>query len=239
MFKWSAMPQPLKPLHPDGRPYYPDEVWRQLRLSSKSHWDVPVRVNGVAVHFLVSHPTPPVFDGSEDRNGCRNHDEIRFWLDYITGGSYVVDDQGRTGGLLAGRRFIIAGDLNADPYDGDGRHEVVERLLQSPLTAEEPVPSSDGAVVAAAEQQGANASHRGDASHDTGDFSDRSPGNLRADYVLPGGGLRVLGCGVFWPRRDELPPEASAWPEVSDHHPVWVDVAAPAANSSGPGGYRR
>ena len=35
------------------------------------------------VHFLVSHPTPPVFDGPEDRNGKRNFDEIRFWADYV------------------------------------------------------------------------------------------------------------------------------------------------------------
>ena len=27
--------------------------------------------------YLCSHPTPPVFDGPEDRNGRRNHDEIR------------------------------------------------------------------------------------------------------------------------------------------------------------------
>ena len=44
----------------------------------------PIRIEGETVHFLVSHPTPPVFDGPEDRNGTRNHDEIRFWADYIT-----------------------------------------------------------------------------------------------------------------------------------------------------------
>ena len=37
-----------------------------FRLSSKSHWDVPLRVGGEVVHFLVSHPTPPVFDGPDD-----------------------------------------------------------------------------------------------------------------------------------------------------------------------------
>ena len=54
-----------------------------FRLSSKSHWDVPIRIGRETVHFLVSHPTPPVFDGPEDRNGTRNHDEIRFWADYV------------------------------------------------------------------------------------------------------------------------------------------------------------
>ncbi len=54
-----------------------------LRLSSKSHWDIPLQIGGAIVHVLTAHPTPPVFDGPEDRNGCRNHDEIRLWSDYI------------------------------------------------------------------------------------------------------------------------------------------------------------
>ena len=79
LFKWKDMPGNLIPT-----PFYsPDEV-EILRLSSKSHWDVPILIGGKTVHFLVSHPTPPVFDGPEDRNGRRNHDEIRFWADYIS-----------------------------------------------------------------------------------------------------------------------------------------------------------
>src|SRR5919109_3319280 len=80
LFRWNDMPGNLIPT-----PFYsPDEV-AVLRLSSKSHWDLPIRVpGGGRVHFLVSHPTPPVFDGPEDRNGRRNHDEIRFWADYIS-----------------------------------------------------------------------------------------------------------------------------------------------------------
>ena len=81
LFKWKDMPGNLIPT-----PFYsPDEV-EILRLSSKSHWDVPIRIGRKTVHFLVSHPTPPVFDGPEDRNGRRNNDEIRFWADYISPG---------------------------------------------------------------------------------------------------------------------------------------------------------
>ena len=71
-----------------------------MRLSSKSHWDVPVTVGAHTVHVLASHPTPPTFDGPEDRNGRRNHDEIRFWADYISSlrSGYIVDDAGRRGG---------------------------------------------------------------------------------------------------------------------------------------------
>ena len=76
-FRWKDMPGALLP--PGW--YSPDEL-DVFRLSSKSHWDLPIRVGRhKTVHFLVSHPTPPVFDGPEDRNGRRNHDEIRLWAD--------------------------------------------------------------------------------------------------------------------------------------------------------------
>ena len=81
--------------------YYSAEEIEVLRLSSKSHWDVPINVNGEIIHVLASHPTAPVFDGEEDKNGKRNHDEIRFWSDYVTpgNGDYIYDDNGGTGGF--------------------------------------------------------------------------------------------------------------------------------------------
>lgn len=42
---------------------YTGEQAGQLRLSSESHWDVPVRIGTKTVHVLASHPTPPTFDG--------------------------------------------------------------------------------------------------------------------------------------------------------------------------------
>ena len=73
-----------------NKPYYSDAAVAILRLSSKSFWDVPVEIPASAaspawtLHLLCSHPTPPVFDGPEDRNGHRNHDEIRLLADYIS-----------------------------------------------------------------------------------------------------------------------------------------------------------
>ncbi|MDF1714811.1 MAG: endonuclease/exonuclease/phosphatase family protein, partial [Akkermansiaceae bacterium] len=106
---WRDMPGNLIP---PG--FYTADEQEVLRVSSKSHWDVPIEVLGTRFHFLVSHPTPPVFDGPEDRNGRRNHDEIRLWADYLTAGS--ADYLG--GGLDEGERFVIAGDQNADPTRG-------------------------------------------------------------------------------------------------------------------------
>jgi 3-phytase/alkaline phosphatase D len=127
-FPWSALPSAQRPLNPDGSSFYPDDIWKQLRLSSKSHWDLMIDVNGHDLHFLVHHPTPPVFDGPENRNGKRNFDENCFWIGYVSRGDndYIVDDKGRTGGLDQGALFVIAGDLNADPLDGDSISGVSE-----------------------------------------------------------------------------------------------------------------
>ncbi|CAN5340629.1 hypothetical protein BH24ACT12_BH24ACT12_22990 [soil metagenome] len=88
-FRWADMPGALLPDKldtPEPADWYSPEELEVFRLSSKNHVDVPVIVNGRAVHVLASHPTPPGFDGPEDRNGKRNHDEIRFWADYVSPG---------------------------------------------------------------------------------------------------------------------------------------------------------
>ncbi|MDO9456001.1 endonuclease/exonuclease/phosphatase family protein [Nocardioides sp.] len=224
-FRWADMPGNLIPTD-----FYSPEEQAALRLSSKSHWDVPIKVGRKTVHFLVSHPTPPTFDGPEDRNGRRNHDEIRFWADYVSGGRaarYVYDDRGRRGGLDRDASFVIAGDQNADPLDGDSVAAAVDQLLDHPRIID-PQPTSAGGPEAAARQAGANTTHRGDPRYDTADFSDNpAPGNLRADYVLPSRrGLRVRDAGVFWPvPADPLSRLTGEFPfPSSDHRTVWVDV---------------
>ena len=76
-----------------------------LRLSSKTHVDVPVATSAGTLHILASHPTPPVFDGPEDRNGRRNHDEIRLFADYVDPdrSAYLVDDRGGRAGCRTAR----------------------------------------------------------------------------------------------------------------------------------------
>ena len=203
-FLWHQMPGALEPAE-DGQPYYPREQWKALRLSSKSHWDVPIRAGDQTIHFLVCHPTPPVFDGKEDRNGCRNHDEIRLWADYVTGGeraAYLRDDQGRMGGLKEGASFVIAGDLNADPNQGDSRQGAIHQLLQHPAVHAVAPKSSNGQSTTAL-------------------FGSR---RYRVDYVLPSKGLPLIGSGVFWPASDAPGAKAVA---ASDHRPVWIDIRLP------------
>ena len=228
-FRWKDMPGARLPVRPDGASFYSGEALSVLRLSSKSHWDVPVRIGGAVVHLLASHPTPPVFDGPEDRNGARNADEIRFWADYVSGADWIRDDAGGRGGLAGGAHFVIAGDLNADPADGESVPGAARQLTGHPLVNATVAPASEGGAAAAAAQGGANAGQHGDPRFDTADFRDEAPGNLRVDYVLPSVGLEITGAGVFWPAEGE--PGADLI-DASDHRLVWIDVAVPATDSA-------
>ena len=223
LFKWADMPDARVPLNPDGSSYYPEAIWKELRLSSKNHWDIEITIENQAVHFLVSHPTPPVFDGPEDRNGVRNHDEIRLWADYVNPqrSAYIYDDTGVDGGLPGNSKFVIAGDLNADPFDGDSSAKAILQLLENPKLDASCVPLSEGAEEASREQGGKNLEHQGNPASDTGDFNDKYTGNMRIDYVLPSATLNVSGCGVFWPASGQPGHNLT---DVSDHHLVWLDV---------------
>lgn len=215
---WRDMPDALIPTD-----WYSAQAIEVLRLSSKNHVDVPVQVGAETLHLLVSHPTPPSFDGDEDRNGRRNHDEVRFWVDYITSGpraAYITDDRGVEGGLDAEAKFVVLGDLNSDPFDGDSRNEALKALLAHPRV-QDTSPSSAGAAKASESDGQANTSHAGDAALDTADFSDGRVGNLRVDYVLPSTNTVVVDSGVFWPAPGDVNADLA---DVSDHHLVWVDV---------------
>jgi len=231
-FLWQSMPGALLPDDPAttaSADWYSAEMLGQFPLSSKSHWDVPVHIGGRTIHVLASHPTPPVFDGPEDRNGRRNRDEIRFWADYIgpaAASAYIRDDLGKSAGIAENASFVILGDMNSDPSDGQGQAGI-GRLLASARILSQPIPASAGARQQATSQGGANAGQHGNPAYDTLDAADQpGPGNLRTDYVLPSTDLPIHAAGVYWPRR-----EAPTFRLVgvhpfpsSDHRLVWVDV---------------
>lgn len=235
-FLWKDMPGAVLPddlTTPSPEDWFTPEELDVVRLSSKSHWDVPVQVGKTTLHVLASHPTPPTFDGAEDRNGRRNHDEIRFWADYITPSEsgYIVDDAGTRGGIDGGEPFVILGDQNADPLDGDSYDDAILQLLDH-RRIDDPLPTSPGAVEAADVQGGANLTHEGDPAYDTADFADGAPGNLRADYVLPSRArLQATDAGVFWPTTsDPLSALTGSFPfPSSDHRLVWLDLRIPGA----------
>lgn len=238
LFLWKDMPGAMLPDDPNTPApadwYSPAEL-DVFRVSSKSHWDIPIHIDHKVVHFLVSHPTPPVFDGPEDRNGTRNFDEIRFWADYIlpSRSAYIYDDRGTYGGMEPGAMFVIAGDQNSDPFDGDSIPGSIQQLLDHPLVNTKATPSSEGGPEQTALQGGANLAHQSDPAFDTADFADGAPGNLRADYVLPKKNLSIVDAAVFWPTTDDpLFPLVGVFPfPSSDHRLVWIDVRVPGTHS--------
>lgn len=212
-FKWQDMPDAQLTVKPSGEPWYSDEAWDVFRLSSKSHWDVPVNVNGEWVHILAMHPTPPVFDGEEDRNGKRNQDEIRLFADYIDSEQtpYLYDDKGRKGHLPKHSRFVLVGDFNAADIGPRYRAHAIEQLTESPLVNNSVIPTSTG----------------GDES-DEAEYSQRYTAywGARADYVLPSQyGFEPVGAGVFWPSKaDEKYRLVESREASSDHRLVWMDL---------------
>ncbi|MDP5053064.1 MAG: endonuclease/exonuclease/phosphatase family protein [Congregibacter sp.] len=216
LFKWKDMPDNLMANMRTqyNELWYPEAVQAQLRLSSKSHWDIPVRINGNIVHVLASHPTPPVFDGPEDRNGRRNHDEIRFWADYISAGdqaAYIYDDQGKSGGL-SDERFVVVGDLNASLEEGDARREGIAALLSHNKVRRGLLPTSDGG--------------RANLADSTFSPAHTASWGMRSDYVIPSKkGWRVIDAGVFWPTpKDPLWRLVKKRSSSSDHRLVWMDL---------------
>ncbi|MCQ8888221.1 endonuclease/exonuclease/phosphatase family protein [Pseudoalteromonas carrageenovora] len=211
-FKYKDMPNAQMPTDPKtGENWYNKNEWQALRLSSKSFWDLPVKVNNKTVHVLASHPTPPVFDGDEDRNGKRNHDEVRLIADYVSNKAYIYDDKGQKGGLKADSRFVILGDLNASPEGDKARTNTTDQILKNALINASFVPQSAGAK----EQYDTN-----EAQNYTANWQ------ARVDYVLPSNyGLKIKNGGVFWPTKSSneyrLIKDRNA---SSDHRLVWLDL---------------
>ncbi len=115
---WADLPWADLPRFPDGRPFLTAEALALQRLSSTNHWILPLRLSqDVQVDLMIFNPTPPVFDGTEDRNGKRNHDEIALW-------THVLDSD-----LAPSDPVIVMGDANLDPTRGDGRHTAIQTLL--------------------------------------------------------------------------------------------------------------
>ncbi len=235
-FLWADMPGarlPDDPNTPAPNDWFSPAELEVVRLSSKSHWDVPIEIGRRTVHVLAAHPTPPVFDGPEDRNGLRNFDEIGFWADYVSprSGRYIYDDKGQTGGLEPGKPFVIMGDYNSDPFDGDSVPGAIQQILDLPGLRTNITPSSLGGPEQAELQGGINDTHISDPAFDTADFTDTAPGNLRADYVLPSRPLKLVDAAVFWPlQSDPRFTLVGVFPfPSSDHRLVWVEVKVPGS----------
>ncbi|WP_120631653.1 endonuclease/exonuclease/phosphatase family protein [Ruegeria sp. EL01] len=176
-----------------GEPFPSNKAQAAQRLSSTGHWVVPIATPIGRLSLMTFHASPPVFDGPEDRNGLRNRDEIRLWSLLMNGDL----------GPMPEARFVVAGDANLDPDQGDGRKDAIRSLLANPHLQDPQQRGAAGALTT---------------------VHWKAVGQMRVDYVLPSVDLKVVDAGVFWPAPGtDLRDSAES---ASRHRLVWVDVTA-------------
>ncbi|MFQ2044533.1 endonuclease/exonuclease/phosphatase family protein [Aeromonas veronii] len=251
-FKWKDMPGEQNPVIDDcnnpkvkipasrqcGDAWYSDAAWQQYPLSSKNHADVPVRIKTEkgeeVIHFLISHPTPPIFANAARHTVKHNRAEIAFWNDYVKGLNYMTDDKGTKGGLAKNAKFVIAGDLNADPLTGDGDLTAIQDLLNNPLmnqaiTNGTLIPVSEGGpeclIKGYCKQSNKNRPNPERITNSSG---------LQLDHVIPSANLNAVKSGIYWPASFEAGYHLvygvfNGTPDVakkvsSDHRMIWVDL---------------
>ena len=198
-FLWADLPRSAMP---DTDP----AVRAMQRLSSGGHYEVPIVLpTGTALRLLAFYATPPAFDGDDERNVWRNHDEAAFWLHLLAGALPFAPPV---------PPFAIIGQASLDPMDGGGRPAALRTLLASPALQDPSPRAAHGRT---------DTSHLGDAALDTALYN--GLGGLRVEYILPSRDLAVVGAGVVWPPGGD--PNAQTLATASRHRPVWVDIALP------------
>jgi hypothetical protein len=214
-FLWQDLSDPSWPIDSNNESFHSQAEKDILPLHSAGAWIIPVETPDGLLSIMMSHSTPPVFDGPEDANGKRNLDQMRFW-------SHVLD--GRIGNVNG--PFVLALGLNADPLDGEGANQTLRDFLASPKIADlEPTKTGD-------EHVDETSGHKTPSNQDTADWREPIPGDLRVDYVLPSHELKTTTSGVFWP--SENSPEFEWLSQAQEggtrHRLVWVDVELPQIN---------
>ena len=170
-------------------------------LASTAHWRVPVMAQSGTFDLLAMAATPPVFDGPEDQNGLRNRDQLLFWANALSDGTFTAP--------------ILAGRFNLDPMDGEGHRTALRALLSHPRL-QDPAPISPGGAVFESDIP-----NTGPPAQDTAAWQ-KPPGPLRVDYILPSRDWTVIDSGVLWPAPGD--PFAETVAQAGADLLVWVTV---------------
>lgn len=246
-FKWKDLPSATMPVINQcqdakqiptgmacGDNWYTAAEWQHMPLSSKNHVDAPVIIptpsGHQTLHLLMSHPTPPVFDTVTENNKLKNRDEIQFWAEYINNADFIYDDNGKHGGLAETDKFVIVGDLNADPHAGDGFTQTIADVLTHPRINQH---ATTGAYVPTS--TGAEYCYPSSECRQNNPYPNQitSTFGLRVDHAIPSDNLTVTGSGVYWPAseesgyllmNDQRIGQGHGKATSSDHRMVWLNL---------------
>lgn len=193
-----------------------------LPLASVSHWDVPIEVDGETLHVLASSAA----DASQNAyDRARNHDQIRFWQDYVeTDADYILDHRGNRGPLDDDATFVIAGSLKADPQgDGPADSKAISNLLDSDAITD-PEPTT---TLASSALRNAVLSGGGQSQYDTAPTPTNTSQTYRADYVLVSSGQAITDSGVLETGEQADSANGLLGMHSNDgaHQMVWADIA--------------
>ncbi len=136
LFRWKDMPGALLP--DDPATPAPADWYSVEEMKSPAVEQVPLgragagRSENRACAGVAPHS--PGVRGPEDRNGRRNHDEIRFWADYVRPGRHrpTSTTTRDATALRPGSPFVVLGDQNSDPFDGDSMPGAIQQLTEHP-----------------------------------------------------------------------------------------------------------
>ena len=211
-FLWKDLPNNLIPPK-----WYSDDEIEIYRLSSKSHWDIPVKIGEKTIHLLLSHPTPSGYDEAENRKGRLNYDEIRMWVHYLNNDSVLVDDKGKRGGLAETESFIVAGDMNASIRGEilETGQRAIDQLLKHPRI------NDCGQLLV---NKGAlSIQMPGSPNYIERSSSGEGTRSSRVDHLLPSIDLKPINGGVYRPDATVNPEDAALAKKASDHRMIWLD----------------
>jgi hypothetical protein len=183
-------------------------------LFEKSLNIIPIQVEEHVLYLVLLHPVPPAFEAI---NPYRNHDELLGLSLFLQGALPGVEP------LPADAKYIVMGDLNADPEDGDGSIAgAIEQVIDNPAVVAW-FPSGAGFKG----QNGQYNTYLSGCGYDDGSVvTDPSTRwQMQLDYILPAPSIGTpLEGAVFWPDHEQNRPDFDLACRASDHKFLYADI---------------